>query len=103
MRSPRRVLRQVPSLVLASATLFGFFGIATVAALCVSRGWRAVGVALAVVDLSVCGSLSFLVRCRRCGERVTYRRLRRGAGTPDYIGFPFDGHCSRCGAALWRF
>ena len=102
MRPGRPLLKQVPSLYLAFATLFGFFAIGSAAAWCLGRGCKAVGAVVAVLNLVVFGSLSFLVRCRRCGERVIYRRFRRGVGTPDYVGYPFDGRCSRCGAELWR-
>jgi hypothetical protein len=103
MKSTGGVIRHVPSLYRAFATLLGFFAVAAVAIWSTYQGHGAFGAVLALVDLAVSGWLFVLVRCRRCGELVLYRRLRRGAGTRDYVGLPLDGRCSKCGAELWRF
>jgi hypothetical protein len=103
MKSPGRVLAQIPSLYRGLAVLAIFVALGGAALSLAGGGHTAVGVLLALGDLALAGCLSELVRCRRCGEPVGHRRFRRGLGTPDYVGFPLDGRCSKCGAELWRF
>jgi hypothetical protein len=98
-----RIISNVPSLYRALAALAILVAVAGAAMWSVSDDHAEVGVLLALVDLALSGCLFALVRCRRCGELVGYRRFRRGMGTPDYVGFPLDGRCSKCGAELWRF
>jgi|WetSurMetagenome_2_1015567.scaffolds.fasta_scaffold178113_3 hypothetical protein len=103
MKTPGRALAQVPSLYRAIAALAIFVALAGAALSLVGGAHTTEGVLLALANLALFGYLFALVRCRRCGEPVGYRRFRRGVGTPDYVGFPFDSQCSKCGADLRRF
>lgn len=103
MKTPGRALAQVPSLYRAVVALAIFVALAGAALSLVGGAHTAAGVLVALADMALSGCLFALVRCRRCGEPVGYRRFRRGVGTPDYVGFPLDGRCSKCGADLRRF